>query len=173
LDQWLANADRQENAEPPEVAMEVDRFGPMDQPGDRNPSRRWLCGRSWWCLRGKSAGHNRVTGERRVCIPITALPFRIGAISRISARAAVISNGDALSKGTVLNLEVRAGTMRLQTRGKVQSSLPGKGMGVQFRSKMTSNGVNCARSLSFWPPAPACGRIITTTKVQIRAQDGL
>jgi hypothetical protein len=35
-------------------------------------------------------------------------------------------------KGTLLTLELRAGAMRLQTRGQVQSSLPGKGMGVQF-----------------------------------------
>jgi len=41
----------------------------------------------------------------------------------------------ALSQGHVLNLEVRAGTMRLQTRGKVQSSLPGKGMGSAVQDR--------------------------------------
>ena len=135
LDQWLANADRQENAEPPEVAMEVDRFGPMDQPGDRNPEPPLVVRQKLVVpARKERRAQSRYRLNAGVCISDhrSAVPNWCN-IADISQGGCYIEMVMPFPKGTVLNLEVRAGTMRLQTRGKVRSSLPGKGMGVQFK----------------------------------------
>jgi CheY-like chemotaxis protein len=134
LDQWLENADRAENAEPPEVAMEVERFGPMDQPGDRNPEpplvvRQKLAVPARKERRAQS--RYRLNAGVRISDQRSAVPNWCN-IADISQGGCYIEMVMPFPKGTVLNLEVRAGNMRLKTRGKVQSSLPGKGMGVQF-----------------------------------------
>lgn len=134
IDQWLEGAAREESQEVPEIAMEVERFGPMDSPGNRDPQPLIF-------------RQNLVTPARKE--RRTQSRYRLDAGVRVSdhrsrvpnwCNIADISRGGCyvemvvpFPKGTMLNLEVRAGTMRLRTQGKVLSSLPGKGMGIQFQ----------------------------------------
>jgi CheY-like chemotaxis protein len=134
LDEWLETTDRDEVAEPPEVAMEVERFGPMDSPGDRDPQplviRQQLTVPARKERRAQS--RYRMSAGVRVADQRSAVPNWCN-IADISQGGCYVEMVVPFPKGTVLNLEVRAGSMKLRTQGKVQSSLPGKGMGVQFK----------------------------------------
>jgi CheY-like chemotaxis protein len=135
LDQWLENTDREENAEQPEVAMEVERFGPMDRPGDRDPQPSLVVRQNLVVPAPKerrAQSRYRLNAGVSVSDQRSAVPNWCN-IADISQGGCYIEMVMPFPKGTVLNLEVRAGSMRLRTRGKVLSSLPGKGMGVQFK----------------------------------------
>ncbi len=134
LDQWLERSDRDEIQEPPEVAMEVERFGPMDSPGDRDQQplvvRQFLQVPARKERRAQS--RYRFDAGVRVADQRSTTPNWCN-IADISLGGCYIEMVMPFPKGTLLNLEVRAGESRLRTQGKVQSSLPGKGMGVQFQ----------------------------------------
>jgi len=135
LEQWQDRMDREEPREAPEVAMDIDRFGPMDSPGNRDPQpppmvvRQILAVPSRKERRGQS--RHKFDAGVRVSDQRTAIPNWCN-ITDISAGGCYVEMLMPFPKGTLLNLELRAGEMKLKTRGKVQSSLPGKGMGVQF-----------------------------------------
>ena len=135
LDQWLATADRIEPEELPEVAMEVERFGPMDGPGDRDPQPPQIIVRQDLPVPERrdrrSQSRYLLNAGVRVSDQQSAIPNWCN-IADISQGGCYIEMVMPFPKGTVLNLEVRTGEMKLRTRGKVKSSLPGKGMGVQF-----------------------------------------
>jgi hypothetical protein len=135
LDQWLATADRIEPEELPEVSMEVERFGPMDGPGDRDPQPPQIIVRQNLTVperRDRRAqARYLLNAGVRVSDQQSAIPNWCN-IADISQGGCYIEMVMPFPKGTVLNLEVRTGEMKLRTRGKVKSSLPGKGMGVQF-----------------------------------------
>ena len=135
LEQWHDRMEREDTGDDPEVAMEVERFGPMDSPGNRDPQpppivvRQDLKVPAQKERRGQS--RHRVEAGVRVSDQRSAVPNWCN-IADISAGGCYIEMVMPFPKGTILTLELRAGSMRLQTRGNVQSSLPGKGMGVQF-----------------------------------------
>lgn len=135
LEQWQDRMDREDSGEDPEVAMEVERFGPMDSPGNRDPQPPPIVVRQNLVVparkerRGQS--RHRVDAGVRISDQRSAVPNWCN-ITDISAGGCYIEMVMPFPKGTILNLELRAGSMRLRTQGQVQSSLPGKGMGVQF-----------------------------------------
>jgi PilZ domain len=133
LGEWLERVDRDEIEEPPEVSMEVDRFGPMDSPGDRDPQtlvvRQTLDVPARKERRAQS--RYRFVAGVRVSDQYSATPNWCN-IADISLGGCYIEMVMPFPKGTVLKLELRAGETRLRTRGQVKSALPGKGMGVQF-----------------------------------------
>lgn len=133
LDQWLERVDRDDIEEPPEVSMDVDRFGPMDSPGDRDPQPLVVRQTLEVPVRKERRAESRYRFDAgvRVSDQRTATPNWCN-IADISLGGCYIEMVVPLPKGTLLNLELRAGETRLQTQGKVKSSLPGKGMGVQF-----------------------------------------
>ena len=135
LDQWLQRVDQDEEEEVPEVAMEIERFGPMDRPGDRDPQPPSIIVRQNLPVpprkERRAESRYRFDAGVRVSDQRSAIPNWCN-IADISQGGCFIEMVVPFPKGTILNLEVRTGTMRLRTRGKVQSSLAGKGMGVQF-----------------------------------------
>jgi len=135
LDQWLERVDRDDIEEPPEVSMEVDRFGPMDSPGDRDPQPSPIVIRQSLTIperkERRAQSRYRFDAGVRVSEERSATPNWCN-IADISLGGCYIELVMPFPKGTLLNLELRTGEVRLQTRGKVKSSLPGKGMGVQF-----------------------------------------
>ena len=135
MDQWLDRVDREDSREAPEVAMEVERFGPMDRPGDRDPMpsvvfRQDLVVPTRKERRSQSryafAAGVKVADER------SGIPNWCN-IADISRGGCFIELAVPFPKGTQLTLEVRAGELRFRTQGEVKSSQPGKGMGIQFR----------------------------------------
>ena len=135
LDQWLQRADRDEEEEIPEVAMEIERFGPMDRPGDRDPQPSSMIVRQSLPVpprkERRAESRYRFDAGVRISDQRSVIPNWCN-IADISQGGCFIEMVMPFPKGTVLNLEVRTGTMRLRTTGKVKSSLTGKGMGVQF-----------------------------------------
>ncbi len=135
LEQWQDRMDREEFGEAPEVAMEAERFGPMDAPGDRDPQPPPIVVRQNLTIPApkerRAQSRYRLNAGVRVSDQRSAVPNWCN-IADISTGGCYIEMVMPFPKGTLLTLELRAGTMRLRTRGKVQSSLPGKGMGVQF-----------------------------------------
>jgi CheY-like chemotaxis protein len=135
LEQWLENADRDEPEELPEVAMEVERFGPMDRPGDRDPQPQSVVVRQNLVVperkERRAQSRYRFDAGIRVSDQRSAIPNWCN-IADISRGGCYIEFVTPFPKGTLLNLEVRAAGMRLRTCGKVQSSQSGKGMGIQF-----------------------------------------
>ena len=135
IDQWLESAQREETEEVPEVAMEVERFGPMDRHGDRD-ARPPLVIRQNIAVPARKERREqsryRLDAGVRVEDQRSQVPNWCN-IADISRGGCYVEMVMPFPKGTVVNLEVRAGTMRLKTQGKVQSSLPGKGMGLQFK----------------------------------------
>jgi CheY-like chemotaxis protein len=135
LQLWQDRMEREDAGDDPEVAMEVERFGPMDSPGNRDPQPPPMIVRQNIQVparkerRGQS--RYRVDAGVRISDQRSAVPNWCN-IADISGGGCYIEMVMPFPKGTILTLELRAGAMRLQTRGKVQSSLPGKGMGVQF-----------------------------------------
>ncbi len=135
LDHWLENTDRDGADEPPEVAMEVERFGPMDRPGDRDPQHPSIVVRQRIAMperkERRAQSRYRFDAGVRVSDQRSTVPNWCN-IADISQGGCYIEMVTPFPKGTMLNLEVRAGVMKLRTRGKVQTSMRGKGMGVQF-----------------------------------------
>jgi CheY-like chemotaxis protein len=135
LQQWQDRMEREDTGDDPEIAMEVERFGPMDSPGNRDPQPPPIVVRQNIKVpaqkerRGQS--RYRVDAGVRVSDQRSAVPNWCNIVD-ISRGGCYIEMVMPFPKGTLLTLELRAGAMRLQTRGQVQSSLPGKGMGVQF-----------------------------------------
>jgi hypothetical protein len=127
--------EREDTGDDPEIAMEVERFGPMDSPGNRDPQPPPIVIRQNMKVpaqkerRGQS--RYRVDAGVRISDQRSAVPNWCNIVD-ISRSGCYIEMVMPFPKGTLLTLELRAGAMRLQTRGQVQSSLPGKGMGVQF-----------------------------------------
>jgi CheY-like chemotaxis protein len=135
LDQWHDRMEREDPGDDPEVAMEVERFGPMDSPGNRDPQPPPIAVRQTLAVPARkerrSQSRYQIDAGVRVSDQRSAVPNWCN-IADISAGGCYIEMVMPFPQGTLLRLELRAGAMRLQTRGKVQSSLPGKGMGVQF-----------------------------------------
>jgi CheY-like chemotaxis protein len=135
LEQWKDRMDREDPGDDPELAMEVERFGPMDSPGNRDPQppsiivRQNLSAPSQKERRAES--RHRIEAGVRVSDQRSAVPNWCN-ITDISGGGCYIEMVMPFPKGTILTLELRAGAQRLQTSGRVRSSLPGKGMGVQF-----------------------------------------
>jgi CheY-like chemotaxis protein len=135
LDQWLENTDRDAPEELPEVAMEVERFDLTDRSGARNPEPAPIVVRRTIPVpprkERRSQSRYRFDAGVRVSDQRSAIPNWCN-IADISQGGCFIELVVPFPKGTLLNLEVRTGEIRLRTRGMVQSSQPGKGMGVQF-----------------------------------------
>ena len=156
LDQWLESVHRDEIEEPPEVAMDVDRFGPMDRPGDRDPQPPIVLRQSLAVPpRKERRAQSRYPFDAgvRVSDKRSATPNWCN-ISDISLGGCYIAMIMPFPRGTLLNLEVRAGDIRLQTQGKVQSSLPGKGMGVQFDIKSEAQREQLQQIIGFLSTGP-------------------
>jgi CheY-like chemotaxis protein len=134
LEQWLERVDRDALEEPPEVSMDVERFGPLDTPGDRDPQPVVIRQKiELPVARQERRAQSRYSFDAGVRVSDlgTAIPNWCN-IADISLGGCYIEMVVPFPKATILNLELRTGDLRLQTRGRVKSSLPGKGMGVQF-----------------------------------------
>jgi len=134
LDQWLQQDEETEAPEPPEVAMEVERFEQLDRPSNRKGSSPIVVRQD---LPVPERKDRRAQSRYRFSAGVQVSDQRSNApnwcnIADISEGGCYIELVMPFPKGTLLNLEVRTGEIRLRTSGKVQSCHPGRGMGVQF-----------------------------------------
>jgi CheY-like chemotaxis protein len=134
LDQWFQHADRDDAAEPLEVAMDLERFE-MDRLNSRGTEASKVVVRQNLAVperkdrRAQSRyrfGAGIQVSEQRSNVPNWCN------IADISEGGCFIELAMPFPKGTLLNLEVRTGEIRVKTKGKVQSSHQGRGVGVQF-----------------------------------------
>jgi len=135
LDQWLDRVDREDSREVPEVAMDVDRFGPLDRPGDRDPMPSVVFRQNLVVPPRKerrSQSRYALAAGVRVADQRSGIPSWCN-IADISRGGCFIELVVPFPKGTQLTLEVRAGELKFRTQGEVKSSQPGKGMGIQFK----------------------------------------
>ncbi len=134
LDQWLQQDETAEPSELPEVAMEVERFE-LERAGNRKPDTAPVVVRQ--NIPVPERKDRRAQSRYRFSAGVQVSDQRSDApnwcnIADISEGGCYIELVVPFPKGTLLNLEVRTGEIRLRTRGKVQSCQPGRGMGVQF-----------------------------------------